>query len=857
MFKIIIVFITIFCFIGVNELKAQCTCTNGNLTNGGSFTGGHQKKCVPLGTTVTVVNLNVDNYNILCILGTLVVTGNITINGGTGKILNHGKVITNTLQINGGMSATDSSVFHNYDTLIVNSVAPNSLNVTGASAFFNSGYVKGFGGINVSGGANWFYNTGTIEVSKIQEFSGGSVLTNYGTLTALNGGIDAYSGGSKINNFGNIDLNGDVKNMSGGSTINNNGFLNVNGGFYGASGGSSVTNNCRLEWDCSRLGGNSSDAFPNNGYYLNSGCIYCKAGTCHLPAGQICLPPNTFKITASPSNAACWPYPDSINLTAPLFPGYIYKWSHDSLLNTNVVKVKPSDTTTYKLNVIGCCDKSSEITIYINKPPIAEAGIDTAICPYDSAILHASGGLFYKWNINKDTAIIKVQPQTNTWYFVSVSNGYNCETKDSVKVSLKALPVVKFSKPMDLCVNAPVMPLTTGNHMPDGTYFGQGVANNIFDPKATGVGTFLLHYFYQDVTTMCKDTDTASVTVYPLPVVDLGKDFSICKDSCVNLKPTVSQGTMNYAWNTGETLSSIKVCPDSSQHFIVTITNATTTTQCSNKDSIFITVNPLPVASFLPDSLKGCQPKQIIFTDKTKSLDAAYWEWNFGDSTAKVYNQNPKHIYYKNGTYTVSLKVKTLAGCKDDTVMKNLITVYKRPKAIFVYSPLNPTNFSPEVDFKDYSTGTIQNWLWNFDDATSGNDNTSNIQNPSHSYSSAGFYQVKLNVETPDGCTDDTIVSVHVKAEFTFYAPNAFTPNDDGVNDYFAPQGAGIDENAFQLIVYSRWGEELFKSEAMKNQWNGNAFGKPCPEGIYAWVANFKDLEGKSYQYKGVVTIIR
>ncbi len=854
---IILLFFTLFLFFDKTELKAQCTCTSWNLSNGGSFTTGHQKKCVPLGTTVTVASLNVDNYNELCVLGTLVVTVGITINGGKGKILNHGKVITNTLVINGGMSKTDSSVFHNYDTLIIKSTAANGLNVTGASAFFNSGYVKGYGGINVSGGANWFYNTGTIEVEKIQEFSGGSVLTNYGSLKTLNGGIDAYSGGSKMNNFGTIDLNGDIKNMSGGSKINNNGFLHVNGGFYGASGGSSVSNNCRLEWDCSRLGGNSNDAFPNNGYYFNTGCIYCKTGTCHLPAGQKCLPPNTVQITATPSDAACLPYADSITLTAPYFANYKYVWSHDNSIDTNVVKVKPSDTTTFKLNIIGCCDKTAEITIFINKPPIADAGIDTAICPYDSATLHASGGMFYKWNTNDDNAVIKVQPQTDTWYFVSVSNGYNCETKDSVKVLLKTIPVVKFNKPMDLCIDAPPMALTTGNHMPEGTYFGQGVTNNTFDPKATGSGTFLLHYLFQDATTLCKDTDTASVTVYPLPVVDLGKDFAICKDSCVNLKPLVSQGVMNYKWNTGETLTNIKVCPDSSRQYIVTITNATTTTKCSNKDSVFIAVNPLPVASFIPDKLKGCEPQQILFTDNTKNPDAAYWEWNFGDNTALDANQNPTHIFHKDGTYTVSLNVKTLAGCTDDTVMKNLITVYPRPTAIFIYSPLNPTNFSPEVEFKDFSTGAIQNWLWNFDDIDSGNDNASSIQNPDHSYSSAGAYQIKLTVETQEGCKDDTTITVHVKAEFTFYAPNAFTPNDDGVNDFFEPKGAGINENTFKLLVFSRWGEEIFKSDGMDKLWDGNAFGKPCPAGVYAWLIVFKDLEGKSHQYKGLVDLIR
>jgi len=186
----------------------------------------------------------------------------------------------------------------------------------------------------------------------------------------------------------------------------------------------------------------------------------------------------------------------------------------------------------------------------------------------------------------------------------------------------------------------------------------------------------------------------------------------------------------------------------------------------------------------------------------------------------------------------------------------NIIIVKPRPQAAFTFTPSMPTNFNPNVQFIDNSINAT-GWTWNFRDDNSP-DNISTIQNPSHSFSSYGDFPVQLIVEAGNGCSDTAVVPVNVISDFTFYAPNAFTPNDDGLNDKFLPVGAGIKVEAFQMYIFSRWGEEIFKTDIYKG-WDGRAKGSSniCPQGIYSWLVIFQDEGGKEHRYSGVVTLVR
>jgi gliding motility-associated-like protein len=91
--------------------------------------------------------------------------------------------------------------------------------------------------------------------------------------------------------------------------------------------------------------------------------------------------------------------------------------------------------------------------------------------------------------------------------------------------------------------------------------------------------------------------------------------------------------------------------------------------------------------------------------------------------------------------------------------------------------------------------------------------------------------------------------------------PNAFTPNGDGLNDVFLPKhhlNLGI---GFKMIIFNKWGEEIYTTDDVSIGWDGTYKGKPCPIDEYTWKISFTapptyNFRQKSPQY-GTVMLLR
>ncbi len=146
----------------------------------------------------------------------------------------------------------------------------------------------------------------------------------------------------------------------------------------------------------------------------------------------------------------------------------------------------------------------------------------------------------------------------------------------------------------------------------------------------------------------------------------------------------------------------------------------------------------------------GTAPLAVLFTDASTN-EPTSWSWTFGDGGMSTL-QNPSHTYAAAGTYTVSLTA-TNAGGSDTEEKAGYITVTVPPPATdFSATPTSGT--APLiVQFTDASTGTPTSWLWNFGDV-----GTSALQNPSHTYASAGTYTVTLTATNAGGSDTETKV---------------------------------------------------------------------------------------------------
>lgn len=104
-----------------------------------------------------------------------------------------------------------------------------------------------------------------------------------------------------------------------------------------------------------------------------------------------------------------------------------------------------------------------------------------------------------------------------------------------------------------------------------------------------------------------------------------------------------------------------------------------------------------------------------------------------------------------------------------------------------------------------------------------------------------------------NGCIDSARTAVIPETDI--YIPNTFTPNNQGVNNYFKAEGYNIRE--FQLDIYNRWGEKIITLTNIEDKWDGTYKDKTCPDGVYSWKASYVNTFGKEKELRGHITLLR
>jgi gliding motility-associated-like protein len=177
-------------------------------------------------------------------------------------------------------------------------------------------------------------------------------------------------------------------------------------------------------------------------------------------------------------------------------------------------------------------------------------------------------------------------------------------------------------------------------------------------------------------------------------------------------------------------------------------------------------------ANFTASPTSGCSPQIVNFNDQSTG-NPIYWKWDLGNGTIS-YLQNPSATYFTPGQYTIKLVVEDGIGNKDSITKTQYINIFSIPVVNFTGTPLSGC-VPLTVQFTDLSTSVgspITTWLWDFGDGL-----TATAQNPVHTYTSAGNYNVTLQVTSAAGCTKTLTKNnyIHatngVTANFTNTAP--------------------------------------------------------------------------------------
>ena len=265
---------------------------------------------------------------------------------------------------------------------------------------------------------------------------------------------------------------------------------------------------------------------------------------------------------------------------------------------------------------------------------------------------------------------------------------------------------------------------------------------------------------------------------------------------------------------------------------------------------------PLPVTIVAEDT-DGCYPAEF---DLAVGLDpsvyaVATWEVSEGTTAfnEEAITVNPP----EPGSYDVSLTITSLLGCVYSGQFDNYLTVFEAPVAAYDAGPQPTIVPQTDIDFVDLSLGAVAEWYWVFD--TTQVLGTSTLQNPNFTFpvDVAGIYPVSLTVTDLNGCTNTITRDVEITDVFTLYVPNAFSPNNDGINDVWQPVTTGT--AAYRCMVYNRWGEVIFETDDPEAVWQGEVKGGDhfAPDGLYLYQVYLEDQLRIPFEYAGQIQLFR
>lgn len=360
--------------------------------------------------------------------------------------------------------------------------------------------------------------------------------------------------------------------------------------------------------------------------------------------------------------------------------------------------------------------------------------------------------------------------------------------------------------------------------------------------------------------TECGDTANIIIDIYPELVADFEYDYDTCVAGPVDFfdQSVVEGGTIaNWNWDFGNGYGSSNVDPsylyEEAGNRLVELK---ITDEFGCQDSVLKLIKYFPVPALIivsPSSFEGCVPGEIGFTNLSNPINDDYdILWDFGDgNTSNEFS--PSHVFNEPGEFSIALDITSPIGCQTDTVFKDLIFIEPAPVADFDYSPEVLDNFNPVVQLTDQSTGAVR-WYYDFEGAAYSTD-----PNPTYEFRDTGLQAVTLIVTHESGCIDSITQYIDVVPEVTFYMPNAFTPNDDSINDLFKGKGYLNGYKQFDLSIWNRWGEAIFHTTDPEEGWNGlkDNTGPPIPEGVYFYLLQYTNPRGQQIEMQGTATLIR
>lgn len=515
------------------------------------------------------------------------------------------------------------------------------------------------------------------------------------------------------------------------------------------------------------------------------------------------------------------------------------------------------------------CTVSSTVTINSTLSTPTQTTTETqpsacSLTPDGSIMINSSNATQYSFDNGTTWQISNVQTGLVAGTYTVMSQAANgCTTSSTVTLTGTSgiPPTMTVSDDITVCSNSITTISATGTGGTTFIYHWDDFTNSnstqVFTPTTTG------YYAVQveNETGCMSEKDSILVTVLAPVTATVSSPVFICPGEAGTLSVSgISGGLAPYtvAWSSGGAIvgtgMTYSATVPSNTTYTVGVMDACQTIPLILTTSINILDFQVPM--FTVDDVTQCEP--AVF-NLQNTMDPSLIEtsvWTISNGASYVDQNEISLTNYATGTYSVTLSVTSKSGCVDEITLTNGLIVYPNPIANFTFTPTDVYMFNTNVDFVNQSIGAVD-YIWRIED---GSPNSANSVDVSSTFPEGvtGEYDVLLVAISEHQCVDSIIKIVTVYPEQIFYAPNAFTPNGDEMNQTWKVFMGGYDFKNFDLSVFNRWGELIWHTSDVNSEWDGTYKGDKVSDGTYTWSLVTKDIvTDKKYYYRGSLNVIR
>ncbi len=499
------------------------------------------------------------------------------------------------------------------------------------------------------------------------------------------------------------------------------------------------------------------------------------------------------------------------------------------------VNVKDANTCEYLDSV--------EVTI---RPDAVFAVVDPSpVCRLDSAQLSASGGDIYTWQLADGLSSLNVSdpkaaPAVTTDYTVTITeNTCNQSATLVTRVTVMPLPIVNAVKSTDIdCRNDRSQLTASGADQYSWTPAASLSNAAIHNPWATPASATQYIVTGRNING-CSAKDTIDVNVFSKPTIAITNDTTICKNAQAQLNVT---GGESYSWSPAATLSDPLIAnplasPVSNTKYYVVIKDAI---NCEYVDSVEVSVRP--------DAIFSINGPRFICKDSSLQLNATggdVYSWLPATGLNNAGIPDPIASPSSTTDYTVTI---TESVCNQTQTLATRLTIIPTPAVNAIKS--NDIDCSHDRS-QLIATGASQ-YLWT--PATTLSDPA--VSNPV----ATPLATTEYIVEGIDGSGCKGYDTITVKVDNInkggYLMPNAFTPNNDGLNDCYGIKYWGVIQE-MEFSVYNRWGERIFFTRNAGQCWDGTYKGTKQNGGVYVYMVRAKTTCESEVFRKGTFVLVR